>query len=173
MKFCTARHQPPSSRHLARLFFFVVTLAAVLAAAIKIEAQSTPASTQSMGPQSLLLPQTPAIRRYGVMVKRSAASSSSGTITPACNSPKLSYFSGPVISNVQVVPVFWGNYVNSQITGNISQFYSDATVSNWYDMLSEYCERRRNKSVDWPRHGCIGDHDQPLKVSFVFALYAQ
>jgi len=148
MKFCTARHQPPSSRHLARLFFFVVTLAAVLAAAIKIEAQSTPASTQSMGPQSLLLPQTPAIRRYGVMVKRSAASSSSGTITPACNSPKLSYFSGPVISNVQVVPVFWGNYVNSQITGNISQFYSDATVSNWYDMLSEYAsEGGTNQSI--------------------------
>lgn len=59
-------------------------------------------------------------------------------ITPACPSPNLAYYNGPLVSNVQVVPVMWGTYVDAQITSSISQFYADATVSNWYDMLSEY-----------------------------------
>jgi hypothetical protein len=60
------------------------------------------------------------------------------SVTPQCNSPKLSYFNGPVVSNVQVVPVLWGSHVNAQVVGNIAQFYADATVSSWYNVLSEY-----------------------------------
>jgi hypothetical protein len=136
VNFCTARHHLPSFRVLARFSFLVCGLAAVLVA--KTEAQSTPASTRLTAPQSSQVSQASVNRRYGVIVKRSAASTSPSTITPSCSSPKLSYFGGPVVSNVQVVPVLWGNYVNSQITANISQFYSDVTASNWYDMLSEY-----------------------------------
>ena len=101
-----------------------------------------PADTSFL--QSLLHPsQARVARRYNVNVVPYTADSPSGvlqnnSITPACNSPHASYFNGPVVSNVQVVPVLWGSHVNTQIAANIAQFYSDATISNWYDMLSEY-----------------------------------
>ena len=57
---------------------------------------------------------------------------------PICSSPHVSYFDGPLISNVHVVPVFWNSNVNFQVMANLPQFYSDVTVSNWYDLLSEY-----------------------------------
>lgn len=50
----------------------------------------------------------------------------------------LTYFGGPVISNIHVVAVFWGPTVNSAVTGGIGQFFTDITNSNYYDLLSEY-----------------------------------
>jgi uncharacterized repeat protein (TIGR01451 family) len=52
----------------------------------------------------------------------------------------LTYFGGPVISNVQVVVVFWGTSVISTITDNgaIDQFYTDITNSRFFDLLTEY-----------------------------------
>ncbi|HXO37379.1 MAG TPA: hypothetical protein VN872_02010 [Candidatus Acidoferrum sp.] len=50
----------------------------------------------------------------------------------------LTYFGGPVISNIHVVAVFWGPTVNSAVTGGIGQFFTDITSSNYYDLLSEY-----------------------------------
>ena len=53
----------------------------------------------------------------------------------ACN---FTYYGGPLVSNVRVVPVIWSSSVNAQVTANIGQFYADAVVSHWYDGLSEY-----------------------------------
>ena len=52
----------------------------------------------------------------------------------------LTYFGGPVISNIHVVAVFWGPNVNTAITGapGVSQFFTDITTSRYYDLLSEY-----------------------------------
>jgi uncharacterized repeat protein (TIGR01451 family) len=52
----------------------------------------------------------------------------------------LTYFGGPVISNIQVVAVFWGPNVFSGITANgaIDQFYTDITTSRYFDLLTEY-----------------------------------
>jgi hypothetical protein len=50
----------------------------------------------------------------------------------------LTYFGGPIISNIHVVAVFWGPTVNSAVTGGIGQFFTDITSSNYYDLLSEY-----------------------------------
>jgi len=52
----------------------------------------------------------------------------------------LTYWGGPVISNVQVVVVFWGPNVNSVVTANgtIDQFYTDITNSRFFDLLTEY-----------------------------------
>lgn len=52
----------------------------------------------------------------------------------------LTYFGGPVISNIQVVVVFWGPNVASAITGSgaIDQFYTDITSSRYFDLLTEY-----------------------------------
>jgi hypothetical protein len=52
----------------------------------------------------------------------------------------LTYFGGPVISNLQVVVVFWGPNVNPVVTANgaIDQFYTDITSSRFFDLLTEY-----------------------------------
>ena len=101
-------------------------------------ATQTPAAPTSPVPAL----QADVIKRYGIVPFRggnaAAVAQSSAAITPTCSSPKLTYFNGPVVSNVQVVPVMWGTYVNTQVSTGIAQFYSDAVISNWYDMLSEY-----------------------------------
>jgi uncharacterized repeat protein (TIGR01451 family) len=52
----------------------------------------------------------------------------------------LTYFGGPVISNIQVVVVFWGANVAPAITANgaIDQFYTDITASRYFNLLTEY-----------------------------------
>ena len=50
----------------------------------------------------------------------------------------LTYFGGPIISNIHVIAVFWGPSVNTAVTGGIGQFFTDITSSNYYDLLSEY-----------------------------------
>src|SRR5579864_6861047 len=60
------------------------------------------------------------------------------TTTAATGGPDLQYYGGPVISNVQVVVVYWGNSVSSVATTGIPGFFSSITNSNWADELSEY-----------------------------------
>lgn len=118
--------------HLVRTFAtLLLFLLPVMVQAAAIESASTPGTP---------VPEATG-RRYGIVPFRPSISPGSpqiNSITPTCNKPQLSYFNGPVVSNVQVVPVLWGSFVNSQTVTNIAQFYADATVSNWYDMLSEY-----------------------------------
>ena len=78
--------------------------------------------------------QAPRPRRYGVVPYRvaktkgsQAAASGAGAkaITPTCQNPHLAYYNGPVVSHVNVIPVFWSSHVNSQLTANMPQFLSD------------------------------------------------
>ena len=48
----------------------------------------------------------------------------------------LLYFGGPVISNVKVVVVLWGNNVDPRITTRIGKFYRSVTDSNYVTWLS-------------------------------------
>lgn len=61
---------------------------------------------------------------------------------PGQNAPQtgahLSYYGGPVISNVQVIAVYWGANVNSEIPAKIPGFYQGVTDSVYFDLLSEY-----------------------------------
>ncbi len=50
----------------------------------------------------------------------------------------LRYYGGPVVSNVQVVVVYWGANVNSEIEAKIPGFYQAVTNSVYFDLLSEY-----------------------------------
>jgi uncharacterized repeat protein (TIGR01451 family) len=52
----------------------------------------------------------------------------------------LTYWGGPVISNIHVVVVFWGTNVDPVVTtpGTIDQFFADITSSKYYDLLTEY-----------------------------------
>lgn len=50
----------------------------------------------------------------------------------------FSYWGGPVISNVHVVEVLWGSFVDAPSTSGLPQFLTDVTNSNYFDLLSEY-----------------------------------
>ena len=50
----------------------------------------------------------------------------------------LNYYGGPVISNVNVVTVFWTNAVDAGVQTTMPQFYSAITNSVFYDLVSEY-----------------------------------
>jgi len=64
--------------------------------------------------------------------------SSPAQVTPTCDSPHGSYFGGPIISQVEIVPVFWNSSVNSQVVANMPQFYADITKSTYWTWLREY-----------------------------------
>jgi hypothetical protein len=78
------------------------------------------------------------VRTIRVQPRRPKGANARGAVVPACSSPKLSYFDGPLLSNAQVVPVFWNSNVDSEVQANLPQFYADATVSSWYNVLIEY-----------------------------------
>ncbi len=50
----------------------------------------------------------------------------------------LSYYGGPVVSNLQVVVVFWGPDVYPPVTDGIADFFRNITNSAYFDLLSEY-----------------------------------
>ena len=54
----------------------------------------------------------------------------------------LNYYGGPVMSNVNVVTVFWTNAVDAGVQTTMPAFYSAITNSPYYDLLSEYATNR-------------------------------
>jgi hypothetical protein len=124
----TLRHRFCSLRPAATLFWACLAIAAPgILGVTSAQAQLDPPSQRLQ------------IRRYHPGVPRYHPGMGEGPqATPICNSPQLSYFGGPVVSNIQVVPVFWNSDVNNLIKTNIFQFYDDVTITNWFDLLSEY-----------------------------------
>ena len=58
--------------------------------------------------------------------------------SPQSGTAHLAYYGGPVVSNLQVVVVFWGSGVSSVVTGGIGGFFQNITNSTYFDLLSEY-----------------------------------
>ena len=50
----------------------------------------------------------------------------------------LDYYGGPVMSNVNVVTVFWTSAVDAGVQSTMPAFYSAITDSTYFDLLSEY-----------------------------------
>ncbi len=50
----------------------------------------------------------------------------------------LNYYGGPVISNVQIVLVYWGPNVATVVTTGMPGFYQGVLNSSFFDLLSEY-----------------------------------
>lgn len=87
--------------------------------------------------------------RYGAVLRRHG----SATLTPhlsgsqpcvaTCSSIKMSYFGGPVVSNPQVVVIYWGS-AGTFITGasptsnEMDNFYSTVGQSDWFQSLNQY-----------------------------------
>ena len=94
-------------------------------------AQTQTAPVADAGPEQRLVHIVP----YG---RGSNTSTLKNTSAPA--GAHLTYFGGPVISNIHVVIVFWGTNVDPVVTtpGTIDQFFADITSSRYYDLLTEY-----------------------------------
>jgi hypothetical protein len=61
-----------------------------------------------------------------------------GAVDVALPSVHLNYYGGRVISNVNVVVVFWSPNVNATVRSQIGSFYSAVNNSEYFDWLSEY-----------------------------------
>jgi hypothetical protein len=94
-----------------------------------LAAAQSPVAVQDQGQSQLPVRIIPFGRKSG-----------SGIKSQAPLGAHLTYWGGPVISNIQVVAVFWGPNVASAVTANgaIDQFYTDITTSRYFDELTEY-----------------------------------
>jgi hypothetical protein len=56
--------------------------------------------------------------------------------------PTIRYFGGHVLSNVQVVPIFWGQFWTTSDGANlmakVNSFYDSILISPWMSILAEY-----------------------------------
>jgi hypothetical protein len=57
---------------------------------------------------------------------------------PLAPAAHLDYYGGPVVSNLDVVVVFWGSSVSPVVTSGIGGFFQAITDSSYFDLLSEY-----------------------------------
>ncbi|HEY2498310.1 MAG TPA: hypothetical protein VGK24_14695 [Candidatus Angelobacter sp.] len=153
------RHPPLSGSFFPMLFrssWIVVCLAAILfspgivtGATAQTQpvdsSQSAPATTGQAQPSTSAEEQTapvaevaPAQGLVHIVPFGRGSAGIKNTAAPA--GAHLTYFGGPVISNLQVVVVFWGPNVNPVVTANgaIDQFYTDITSSRFFDLLTEY-----------------------------------
>jgi hypothetical protein len=74
----------------------------------------------------------------GIRIKRPRHVGALQPVTPQCVAPDLSYFGGPVISNAQVVLVYWNSDVSTTAQADLPTFFEGITDSTFYDTLSEY-----------------------------------
>lgn len=58
----------------------------------------------------------------------------------------LTYFGGPVLTNISVHPVYWN--ANTQFQSNLDAFYKAVTNSALFDMLSQYSGIGRGSGVN-------------------------
>jgi hypothetical protein len=137
---------PFRSRCLMLIWSFVVILSGFLTSAA---AQTLPLDSHQRGPaaagqnSSSDPAQTHAVAVSGqgfvhiVPVRQVGEALKNGSAPAGAH---LTYWGGPVISNIHPVAVFWGPNINPAITGTpgIAQFFIDITTSRYYDLLSEY-----------------------------------
>src|SRR4051794_37269093 len=58
--------------------------------------------------------------------------------TASASPNDLKYYGGRVISNVEIVAVFWGPNVDAMVVSQIGAFYSAIVKSSYIDWLTEY-----------------------------------
>src|ERR1700680_1076564 len=109
------------------LFLFALIIPSLLTLTNPTFAQET--STQLLAPSP-----TPIIH----MVRKSDDLSALSKPKPQSPGAHLDYYGGPVVSNLQVVVVFWGPNVSSTVTSQIGGFFQAITNSSYFDLVSEY-----------------------------------
>jgi len=100
-------------------------------------AQDSSLARPALSPAPLAVPSQPRLGAH-IMPLRVPASGVHRASSPICNSPSLSYYGGPVTSNVQIVLVNWNSDVASTVQQNMPAFYQEVVESPLLDTLSEY-----------------------------------
>ncbi len=67
-----------------------------------------------------------------------SASSNSSNVANKMDAGKMNYYGGPVISNVKVYTVLWGDKVNPTIAAAMPGFYASMVNSTYMDFLTVY-----------------------------------
>jgi hypothetical protein len=127
----------------SRSFRFVCTVIVVLLGFVASASVATGQTSDGDSVQAQATPivsATPEQRLVRIVPYGRGTSASPVKNTLAAAGSHLTYFGGPVISNVHVVIVFWGTNVDPVVTapGTIDQFFADITNSRYYDLLTEY-----------------------------------
>lgn len=82
----------------------------------------------------------------------------------------LTNYGGPVLKNVNVIPVYWNSSVAYQT--NLNSFYSAVTNSAYYDMLSQYGVGRGTRGtpfVDTKSTGTFTDAQVQAELNSLFS----
>jgi hypothetical protein len=111
---------------------------------VAIAAAPTAASAEIETSSSAATPRAP----FPGALARARVGGTGGSIPTTASCGKATYMGGPVISNVQVVAVFWSSSVDSVVTGNMPGFFSAITQSEFLDMLSEYSTTGQSGGTD-------------------------
>src|SRR6476660_6905882 len=135
------------TRHPAWMFFlasslvFLVSLS--MAAQQTVSQQNNPDAQQALagGNSAQALPILPVQPKFHGVPWRDPNAGPVGLAAPA--GAHLSYFGGPIISNVQVIQVLYGSgSYNSQVAGNtsptIGNFFADITSTGLISLLQQY-----------------------------------
>jgi len=107
----------------------IVAVAAILLVCTAVWAQST-----DSGAASASSPSSPTGPLHVVKIMP-RVSASRISAPPGAH---VTYYGGPVISNVQVIVVYWGSAVSPTVQTNVPGFYSDVTNSPYLDLAAEY-----------------------------------
>lgn len=124
--------------------FSVVPKPGHSANACQVNNSSDPSSTAGAGNSSCA--PAPAVKKLPIRIvpyhdpKQPSASAIPALSSSAPAGAHLTYFGGPVISNVEVVVVYWSDKVSSTVTGSggIVDFYQTVVDSTYLDLLYEY-----------------------------------
>ncbi len=138
-----------------RRILFLLSIFLFLPALAQVSQPTGPAQESATQAQSTVP------ENFRVVPYRDPNSSSAivGFAAPA--GAHLTYFGGPVISNVQVVQVLYGNgsylpQVAGTTTPSVGTFFSDITNSSFMDMLSEYNTTIAGGTNQTIGHGSFG-----------------
>ena len=118
---------------LARKVTVLVTLVVTLVA--------VPLAAQECRVPQACAPNRPATGRISIATHRRTSTVKSLAWARAlgtASTPSLSYYDGPVVSNPEIVVVFWGSDVDPSTVSGIGGFYDAVLDSPVMDLLGEY-----------------------------------
>jgi len=78
------------------------------------------------------------ISRVQRLSKRVQQSRNADALKTSASTAHLTYYGGPVISNVKVFTIFWGGAGAVTTSSQLNGFYTGVTNSPYFDWLSEY-----------------------------------
>ena len=102
------------------------------------ERQEAPTTIATATTTAAELGETPEANKSGVSHVTLMRDPKDASLMLSPTNAHLKYYGGPVLSNVDVIPVFWTSSVDAQVQEEIPPFLATLTASSFFDWLSEY-----------------------------------